>query len=227
MPNRREYIASVGGAAFLSGCSTEQEERTPNETSTSDNGDQPTNDTADESDIDLIFDTAEWFEEGFVAEFIVTNRDSIAVQSLEIIVDWYDDDGNFIDWDSKSVPALKPNSSWYLHVEKSGEVPADSFEVTARFIGRKQSIPDNLEIRSTTVENPETLSGIISNMRDSEIGVLLVATVYDNDWLTHVGRVSQSRIPPETDWQFRVPIQSVDADFSPPGSDIALFISQL
>ena len=181
MPNRREYIATVASGVFLAGCSSIQREQTSTETPTSDNeSTQPENETdsgdseEDKNDIELAFDTAEWYDEGLVAEFIISNRDSVAVQSLEIVVDWYDENGNFIDWDSKRIPALKSGGSWYLHIEKSISSPADSFEVIARYVGQAQNTPDGLVVQSTSVENSDTVTGIISNNQSSETGVSLI-----------------------------------------------------
>ena len=235
MPNRRQYIASVGTAAFLSGCSSLQEQQTPTETSAPDNSEnQSTNETtADDpqesgTDFDLDIDSAEWFDEGAVAEFIIINRGDVTIRQLELIVDWYDEDGNYIDWDSVNVPALGSNKSWYVHVERSIDRLVDSFEATASGIPQEQTVPDGLEIRSSEVNDVGDVGGILSNSRSSEVGVSLIATVYDTGgWLTNVGQTTQRRIPAGADWEFIFPTQFVDADTSGPGDDIELFISRL
>lgn len=235
MPNRREYIASVGTTTFLAGCLASQEQQTPTETSTPDDTEnQSTNETTAgdqqevETDFNLEIDTSEWFDEGTVAEFIVTNRGDVAIRQLELVVDWYDEDGDYLDWDSVDVPALGSNKSWYVHVERSTDRPVDSFEATASGIPQERTVPDGLKIRSSEVNDVGDVEGILSNTRSSEVGVSLIATVYDTGgWLTNVGQTTQRRIPAGADWEFIFPTQFVDADTSGPGDDIALFISRL
>ena len=244
MTIRREFLASVGATVALAGCSGTQDtagDETPTAaytedqpTNETDTGDQPTNETDTGepqevvTDFDLAIDTAEWFDEGAIAEFIVKNREDIAIQQLEFVVDWYDENGNYLDWDSVSVPALGPNKAWYLHVERSMDRLADSFEATARGIPQERNVPDGLEIRSSEVDDRGDVEGILSNTRDSEVGVNMVATVYDTGgWLTYVGSATQRRIPAGSDWRFFVRTQSVDALGPSPGDEIELFINQI
>lgn len=152
----------------------------------------------------------------------------MAIRQLELVVDWYDEGGNYLNWESVRVPALGSNKSWYVHVERSIDRLVDSFEATASGIPQERTVPDGLEIRSSEVNDVGDVNGILSNTRSSEVGVNLVATVYDDDgWLTNVGRTTQRRIPAGADWEFIFPTEFVDGDTGEPGNDINLFISRL
>jgi hypothetical protein len=251
MPARRDFLASVGAAVALAGCSAQQEtepigssnetgdestdsEPDPsNETSKEppESESDPSNETSEESpepeaDLGLSVDSAEWYEEGFVAEFIVANQEDVAIRQLQLIVDWYNEEGEFLDWSFERIPALGAGKSWYVHVESPIDAPADSFEMFARGIPQASAIPDALEIQSSEVlESIPEVTGIISNTDSSEIGANVVATVYDNGWLTHAGSTTQSRIPPGSDWRFHVPIDPVAADFTSAGEEIELYVS--
>jgi len=183
--------------------------------------------TPDDSDTEpsISFDNAEWIGEGDTVELIATNQDDVAIQQLEIIIDWYDKNGNFVGWDSQRVPALGAGKSWYLHVERSTDQIAESFEATAEGIRQERQIPDDLTIQSVNVNDVGDIQGILSNNRPSEVGVNMVATVYDDGWLTNTGSTSQSRIPAGADWSFQFSTQFVDADIVPPGDEIELFVT--
>lgn len=236
MPARRDFLASFGVAVALAGCSAQQETEptgSSNETTneSTDPGPAPSNETSEESpeqeaDLDLSIDSSEWYEEGFVAEFILANQEGVAIQQLEIIVDWYNEESEFIDSTSKRVPALGAGKSWYVRVGSRMDTPADSFEMFARGIPQASATPDALEIQSSeVVESTPEVTGIISNTDSAEVGANVVATVYDDGWLTHVGSTTQPRIPPNSDWRFYVPIDPVDADVVSPGEEIELYVS--
>lgn len=237
MPVRRDFLASVGAAVVIAGCSTRQETEPTESSSGTDNQStnsepEPSNETSEEptepqADLDLSIDSSEWYEEGFIAEFVVANQEEVAIRQLELIVDWYNEDEEFIDSSSKSIPALGAGKSWYVHVESRMDEPVDSFEMFGRGIPQERAIPDALEIQSSeVVEAGPEVTGIISNTDSSEVGANVVATVYDNGWLTHVGSTIQSRIPAGSDWRFHIPLDAVDGDQVSPGEDIELLVSE-
>jgi hypothetical protein len=228
----------VGTATVLAGCSGTEEVSDPVESPTnSSGGNQSSNNTStgdgtgenqpDDSDTEhsISFDSTEWIGEGGAVELIAANQDNVAIQQLEIIVDWYDENGNFVGWDSQRVPALGAGKSWYLHVERSTDQIAESFEATAKGIRQERQIPDDLTIQSVNVNDVGDIQGILSNGRSSDIAVNMIATVYDNGWLTNTGRTTQTRIPAGADWQFQFETQFVDADATPPGDEIELFVT--
>jgi len=244
MTIRREFLASVGAAIALAGCSTTQEEggtstepptatTTPARTTGGTPGtERPTESVGTnepqevETDLNVSIDKAEWLQEGAVAEFIVSNREETPIRPLEFVVDWYDEEGNFIDWDSKAVPALGTGKTWYLHVEPSTDRVIDSFEATARGILGERDIPNGLEIQSKEVGGAGPgVVGILTNSRSSEVGISVVATVYGSGWLTHYGSKVQSRIPAGADWNFNIPIRVADANGRQPGDEIILYVS--
>lgn len=240
MTNRRALLASVGGAisAVIAGCSGEQETEPVSPTNDSeedltDPDPEQSNETEEPdpsqtTDLELSVDMAEWYAEGHIAEFILSNDGDKAIRDLEAIVDWYNDQGEYIGWDRARVPALSSGAGWYLHVESSLEEAADTFEMTPRGTPQPREVPDGLEIQSSeAAETAPEVTGVISNTTSSEVGATVVATVYDNDWLTHVGDARETRIPSGEDWRFDVPLRSADADNVPPGEDVELFVSQL
>jgi hypothetical protein len=240
MTSRRNFLATVGTATVLAGCSSTQEVPNSGDTPTdsggenqSTNGTSATNETTADQPQDaniepsILFDSVEWIDEGGIVELIVTNQDDVAVRQLKIIVDWYDENGNFVDWDSRRVPALGAGKSWYLFIEKSTDYLADSFEFTARGIRQERDIPDDLTIQSVEVNSTGDIQGILSNDRSSEVAVSMLATVYDNGWLTNTGATTQTRIPSGADWRFGFPTQFVDADTTAPGDEIELFVTSL
>lgn len=241
---RREFLVSAGGALALAGCSSTPEgDSNSTEPPTSPPTEERTTDSTPENgtivdttettqpqeaktDLDVSIDQAEWVEKGVVAESIISNRADVAIRSLELIVDWYDADGNFIDWDSKRVPALGTGKTWYLQIEPSTDRKIDAFEATARGIPLERDIPDGIEIQSSEVEDsgPQVV-GILSNTQSSEVGVNVIATVYEEGWLTHAGRTTQSRIPAGANWSFNIPVRVADANDRSPGNEIELFVS--
>lgn len=237
MTSRRNFLATVGTATVLAGCSGTGEVSDPVESPTNTSEGNSTNNTStvngtaedqpDDTDTEpsISFDSAEWIGEGGSVELIATNQDDVAVQQLEIIVDWYDENGNFLGWDSQRVPALGAGKSWYLHIEKSIDQLADSFEATAEGIRQERYMPDGLTIQSVDVNEVGDIQGILSNGRSSEVAVNMLAAVYDNGWLTNTGGTTQTRIPTGADWQFRFGTQFVDADATPPGDEIELFVT--
>lgn len=244
MTIRREFLASIGMAVVLAGCSSTPDENSsstepptslPTEERTTDS--TPENGTVADTrettqlqeaktNLDVSIDQAEWVDKGVVVESIVSNRADVPTRSLELIVDWYDADGNFIDWDSKIVPALDTGKTWYLQIEPSTDRRIDDFEATARGIPLERDIPDGVEIRSRKIEDSgPQIVGILSNTRSSEVGVNVIATVYEEGWLTHAARVIQSRIPAGANWSFNIPLRVADANARPPGDEIELFVS--
>lgn len=237
MTSRRNFLATVGTATVLAGCSGTEEVSDPVESPTNSSEGNSTNNTStvngtaedqpDDTDTQpsISFDSAEWIGEGRAVELIATNQDDVAIQQLEIIVDWYDENGNFLGWDSQRVPALGAGKSWYLHIEKSTDQLADSFEATAEGIRQERHIPDGLTIQSVDVNEVGDIQGILSNGRSSEVAVNMLAAVYDNGWLTNTGGTTQTRIPSGADWRFGFPTQFVDADTNAPGDEIELFVT--
>jgi hypothetical protein len=237
MTSRRIFLATVGTATVLAGCSGTEEVSDPVESPTNSSGGNSTKNTStvngtaedqpDDTDTEpsISFDNAEWIGEGDTVELIATNQDDVAIQQLEIIIDWYDKNGNFVGWNSQRIPAFGAGKSWYLHIENSTGYPADSFEATARGIRQEREISDGLNVQSVEVNSSGDIQGILSNNRPSEVGVNMVATVYDDGWLTNTGSTSQSRIPAGADWSFQFSTQFVDADIVPPGDEIELFVT--
>jgi hypothetical protein len=243
MTIRREFLASVGAAIALAGCSSTQNENgastePPTATTTAERttdatpATEPPTENVEtdepqevETDLNVSIDQAGWLEEGATAEFIVSNREEVPIIPLEFIADWYDEEGNFIDWDRKITPALGTSKTWYLHMTPSTDRSIKSFEAVARGIPRERNIPDGVEIQSKEVANSQ-VRGIISNTQDSETGISVIATVYDSGWLTHYGTTTQSRIPAGADWNFNISIRVADANVRPPGNEIVLYISR-
>ena len=170
--------------------------------------------TADEDiaiiEDELVVEEGTLFTEAYV-EAVVENTTDDPTGRLELVVDWYDDDGNYLDDDRSYLQSLGPGEQWEARVsaltdaEDIGEYELEgSFELDHP--GFDPEGLDLVESEMTVDEDEAVIEGRIENNTGVEAGyVEVIVKVYDSegvvlgdDW------TNETDIPEGETWAFDV-----------------------
>lgn len=219
---RRAFITS-SGVTLVAGCGGSSPK--PTETKVEDTfSREKTSTTEAETDsAEISIGSSEWRAEGEVAEFILANEGEVPSGDLELVVRWYDKDENFLGHDSRSLPTLHAGSSWHVTVEQTAPYEVAMFDAYVQFSSVYGE--DEVPVKSILLEESSpAITGIVESEKSEEVGIEVVALVYSSGWVTHGGISSESRVPPETDWKFNLPLTSITADDVPLGDEIKIML---
>jgi hypothetical protein len=219
---RRTFVAT-SGATLLAGCSNGDTDASQ-ESTTVENTDLTTQreETASKEsvgEIDIV--ETEWIEEGETVSFLIQNIGSTQSGSVNLVVRWFDESGDYIGNDQRSIPTLHRGSNWYIEVETTAPFQASEYGAYVEY--ESQYDYDDLDTHSIEInEEIPAVTGIVSHGQNGkETGIEILAVTYDSGWITHAGTVSDMRVP-EEDWRFVLPLSQIATDENGVGDELEL-----
>jgi len=211
---RRGMLGTIG-AAMLAGCSDVGET-----TSNGRNG----NDAIDER-IDIGINQPEWIDNGRSLSVILTNDNNDYTASVEVIVQWFDEQGRYIGRDTSSILALESNSNWYAKINSTAPFEADQYNISARGYRIDDRTVSGIDTRSVDVDSDAlTVTAELENELDMERTLHVILSTYNSSWITHSGSIRGRDIPADTIWRFQTSLNQVAYDESTVGDDMQLTV---
>lgn len=212
---KRRAFLTTAGALAMAGC-IGTDEATLSET----------NETVAIGDsIDISIDQPEWIDNAQAVSAILTNESEDHTAAIELIVQWFDEEGRYIGQDSNSVLALESNSTWYAEIRSTVPFEAEDYNLSATGYRIDHRTVSEIETRTVDVDSDSLiLTGEIKNQSNTERSLHVILSAYNNTWLTHSGSVSDSNIPPGTIWRFQTQLNQVAHDESRVGNDLQLTV---
>lgn len=233
--NRRAYLAISGALCTgLAGCTGGSEEidesegdvggsdNTPEET------DEPTateeqttteeqtpTEPSGEPDVEfgeqnLIKDDSGYTTEAY-AEVVVENTGDGSAGQVNLNVEWYDADGNYLDDTTGRLPSLDAGEVWVAQVSAliSDTEDIESIEVSGEFENAPPVAPDGMEVTESELEIGDysaEITGVAENSREDEIGYVEAhAKIYDDqDRVIGGGYTNETDIPAGINWAFGI-----------------------
>lgn len=211
---RRALLCTIG-AAMLAGCSDLDESEPTGTVENEDFGDT----------IDIGISQPEWIDDVQAISVILTNDSNDYTASVEVTVQWFDDEGRYIGQDTNSIPALESNSSWYADIGSTTAFEAEDYSISA--VGYRI---DDREVTRISTEDIDveseafTVTGEIRNELDTERTLHVISSTYNSSWITHSGSVRGKDIPADTTWRFQTELGQVSYDEPTVGDDIELTV---
>ena len=84
---------------------------------------------------------------------------------------------------------------------------------------------DELDTHSVEIdEETPSINGIVSHEQDGETAINILAVTYDSGWITHIGTVTDTRVP-EEDWRFYLPLSQVGVHEDNVGDELELMFT--
>lgn len=222
---RRTFLATT--TLVLAGCTSSEDETEDIETQTdtatpSDESDATTEETTTEEttaepsgepDItianhELIVNEGEYTTDVYVAA-TVENTGDAASGMIELIADWYDDEGNYLDNDSWFLQTLGAGETWAARVYYLGgsaEQVAD-YEFDGEFQTQSPSAAEGLTLSSSQMqvgENEAVITGEVANERDESVSYAeAISKVYDSDGVVlDANYTNVTDLPAGETWSF-------------------------
>lgn len=205
---RRRYLGAVGAGAIslVAGCSGDGDNGGNQDQENDTNMNSSTAETTQQRDVDVVIDSAEWGDDGLVELFVENNGED---RSGRVVVTarWFDEQGNFLGHDSGGVRTLEGDGTWWEFIQPSVEWhPVEEFELFVDYGVRPPTPPEGMEVRETELVDDPAITGLIENSRSEPMAVEAIGVIYDTGWMLNTPQVSQSGIPANTDWRFRIPL---------------------
>ncbi|WP_311174154.1 FxLYD domain-containing protein [Halobellus ordinarius] len=221
---RRTFVAT-SGTALLAGCNSggnEAPEGTPaTEVTDSTSVNEQTTSSGEVGKIDIV--ETNWVTESESAEFLIQNIGEGPTGSLTLVARWYDDEGIYIGNDQISLPTLHSGKSWSIRVENT--VPFKVADYDAYVDYESQYTYDELDTRSVDIdEEIPAITGIVSHEQEGETAINILAVTYNSGWITHIGSVTDTRIP-DPDWRFYIPLSQVGVYEDSVGDELELMFT--
>lgn len=212
---RRRYLGGLASGALstIAGCSGDGD---------SDNNQDQVNDTdmnastgepAQQRDIDVVIDSAEWGDESSV-ELFVDNNGQDRSGSIALTAKWFDEAGNFLGYDTFGLRTLGGGETWWFWFEPSIDWhPVEEFELFMDYDPGGLTTPGDVGLREGELGDDLVFRGIVENDRSQQSSLEVIIPIYgENGRLLYAYSTSQDGIPADTDWRFRNLIQGYERD---------------
>lgn len=223
---RRNFVAA-SGAALLAGCNEAQDtDPDPDDPAPENVTSEP--DPSENGPVgDVVIQQFEWVTEGEISQFLLNNVGDAPAGRVTLVVQWFDENENYIGSDQASLPVLPPQSAWLVQIESSAPFETDSFEGFVEFDPEYET--NKLPVESLDIDQSVPgVTGIAPLDRGSETAIQATVLTFNSGWVTHAGRITENRIPKGTNWRFLIPLTQVGADEPSIGDDdIELYFSLL
>lgn len=210
---RRRYLGGVaaGAISVIAGCSGDGDNGDNQDHENDSNMNSSTDGTTQQRDVDVVIDSAEWGDENSVELFIENNGQDRS-GTISITAKWFDEQGNFLDYENLGVRSLGGGETWWFWFEPSVEwYQVDEFELVMEYDLSGLSVPENMALGQAELGNDLALTGIVENDRSQQSSVELVVPIYgENGRMLYAYSTSQDGIPANTDWRFILPIQGYE-----------------
>jgi len=209
---RRAFLGA-STAALLAGCGDTQSETTnrpnsqPNETEPSRKDKRP----QIQGDAEIVIQNSEWIENGTAIEFQVQNNGTTPSGPVTVVLRWFDESENYIGSDAVSIGSLLDGSNWLGAVQPVTRFEATSYEISVEYNEGRESVPDSVELLEYEIDEAEqAITGRVENLTEEYSSIRGEASTYNSGWISHIGSVGDSEVPPGATWRFYIPLTSVD-----------------
>lgn len=216
----RRKLLLGGGIAFttlLAGCSSDgtedMEGGNGSDNNTSGNGSNGNSSGEANPEIsghELTVSEGQYSTEAYV-EATVENTGDASSGNIQLTVDWYDTDENYLDNSSSVLVSLGAGETWEARIPYIGSNAADvdSYEINGEFAERSGDEPDHLtpnDVEMEVSEDEAIVTGTIENTSDATEGyVAAVAKFYDGDGVVLGDNYTNvTDLPAGESWSFEI-----------------------
>ena len=218
---RRAFLAVVGGVA-ITGCAGDETEEADDTTNGGDDdsgtsGDEGTEDDTETGgepnveivDHELIVEEGDFSTEVYV-DATVENTGDIPSGTIELMADWHDEDGNYLDNDSGYLQSLGAGETWNAQVRYlgSGSEAVADYEFDGEYETEPPEFnPDGLELLDSEMETGEDnvlIQGEIANETGDEASYIqVIGKLYgDDDLVLSDEWTNVTDVPADETWSF-------------------------
>ncbi|WP_226479118.1 FxLYD domain-containing protein [Natrinema amylolyticum] len=225
---RRTLLAGGGTvlSALVAGCAADEIENIDG--GTRDNPSESDGEFLGSADLEIVDHEMVLDEEGYgtdvYVEATVENNGSTPSGDVDLRVDWYDSDGNYLDNDTAQLTSLGDGERWVARVYNllTDEADIDDYELEGEFSEDAYEPTDELSLvgSSMNVVDEEfgdgelNVRGEVSNDSDAaQSYVEAVAKIYDDDGnVLGDDRTNITDLPGGETWAFTIDYFSRDVD---------------
>jgi len=176
-----------------------------------------------DTQIELSIDQNEWSDDGSSVEYVISNLDQEHAARINLVTQWFDNDGYYIGSSQNDLSILDAKRSWYVEVprpESENVVEFSSYLSGSVF---RYDKPDAIEILSIDTDT-RTIEGLANNTSDSIMQMTVSAASYDGNWITHIGSATDRYIPANTEWKFVISMSTVSSENDQMTEGIELYV---
>lgn len=218
--DRRQFLIGSGtvGLTALAGCSSGDTEGGDTGGSGSDTGStseptpQPGPDiVTGEATLKEDTNSPEWdtYKTGKYVSVDVENQGGGASGWIELKVEWYDADGNFLDNSENGIVTLGPGEIWKARVYPPSNLEDISgYKLSGSFKTAPPQAPEGVKLVESKLHSGEVdlVTGRVKNDTGGELRSLgAIAKVYDSEGaVLYASGTNQSEIPKGATWKFSI-----------------------
>jgi hypothetical protein len=145
---------------------------------------------------------------------VLVNDGDVPSGTVTATVLWFDEAGNYLGNDSRSLVTLPPGNTWAVEVVARTQFDVADFEVYTGYTPALPAPPANMSVQSTSlVTDRPAITGLVENTREERSSAQVIGQVYDSGWVTYEGTLTRNLIPAQTDWRFAIPLADVSRQF--------------
>jgi hypothetical protein len=106
---------------------------------------------------------------------------------------------------------LLDGRNWLGAIQPVTRFEATSYEISVEYSAGRESASDSVELLEYEADKEEqAIIGRVENLTDEYAGIQGEASTYNSGWISHIGSVADSDVPPGATWRFYLPLTSVD-----------------